>query len=313
MKNILVVLTLFSFTNAQNGCEKDVYYAPIETLLDENSPISGDILAAAVKALLDNEQTPLGLSETVDALIAADAWEGNEDVARVREIYSENFEIASSFTENDEPGWTREYVWPRNFGIGSNGPDRTDLHNIFAADATVSNGRQNLYFDDCNNQDCASPAFPEAGLSSAQDGDRFMPPASVRGDIARALLYVALRYDGSEPQTNNLKLSNCPSSSNNLMGKIDALLAWHDADPVDDLERRRNNIVCELQKVRNPFVDYPELAGRIYDLTWTDPVDSCPGKTGNATLLLNEENSPSDATKASAILVLPPLTILLLH
>jgi len=42
------------------------------------------------------------------------------------------------------------------------------------------------------------------------------------------------------------------------------LLAWHAADPVDDLERRRHQGIVEVQGNYNPFVDRPEFAAAIW-------------------------------------------------
>ena len=43
------------------------------------------------------------------------------------------------------------------------------------------------------------------------------------------------------------------------MGKASRLVEWHLADPVDDEERRRNDIIYSYQQNRNPFIDHPEF------------------------------------------------------
>jgi len=72
-----------------------------------------------------------------------------------------------------------------------------------------------------------------------------------------------LRYDGDDPNTENLVVSDCPESVPNGagMGYLSQLLQWHLDDPPDEEERNRNGEVCaNWQGNRNPFVDYPELA-----------------------------------------------------
>jgi hypothetical protein len=49
------------------------------------------------------------------------------------------------------------------------------------------------------------------------------------------------------------------------MGVLSVLLAWHRQDPVDAVERRRNEVVFAAQGNRNPFIDHPEWAGCVFE------------------------------------------------
>ena len=42
------------------------------------------------------------------------------------------------------------------------------------------------------------------------------------------------------------------------------LIRWHNEDPVSEKEIARNNAVYALQNNRNPFIDFPELVGKIW-------------------------------------------------
>jgi endonuclease I len=92
-----------------------------------------------------------------------------------------------------------------------------------------------------------------------------------RGDIARAVLYMAIRYEGdahpgtgqSEPDlelTDNRSLIVITSASPAYMGLLSTLLAWHQADPPDAAEQERNEVIYSFQGNRNPFIDHPEWA-----------------------------------------------------
>ena len=45
---------------------------------------------------------------------------------------------------------------------------------------------------------------------------------------------------------------------------LSVLLQWHEQDPVDDLERHRNDAVFTHQGNRNPFIDHPEWVRCIF-------------------------------------------------
>ncbi|HEV8293649.1 MAG TPA: endonuclease, partial [Tepidisphaeraceae bacterium] len=106
------------------------------------------------------------------------------------------------------------------------------------------------------------PATAEAPLTSS-DADSWEPPDEVKGDVARALFYMAVRYTGDPTNEPALYLTdNLPqiTSTTNLMGRLTTLFLWNRLDPVDAAERHRNDLVYQLyQHNRNPFVDHPEL------------------------------------------------------
>jgi hypothetical protein len=101
-----------------------------------------------------------------------------------------------------------------------------------------------------------------------------------------------LRYDGgihgvtgaNEPDlilTDNESLIDASNTGNNesvaYMGMLSVLLQWHGEDPVDDVERARNNVVFSYQDNRNPFIDHPEWVDCLYnDVCGTQP--DCGGE-----------------------------------
>jgi NADH:ubiquinone oxidoreductase subunit len=88
----------------------------------------------------------------------------------------------------------------------------------------------------------------------------YEPRDQHKGDAARALLYMAVRYDGingydwSFNWLNNVRLPSLGEAPQNLS----TLLEWHRQDPPDKWEVDRNNYVQTIQQNRNPFVDHPE-------------------------------------------------------
>ena len=103
------------------------------------------------------------------------------------------------------------------------------------------------------------------------NGGSFQTWGKRRGDIARAVLYMAIRYEGgddintsqSEPDlelTDDRSKIVITSASPAYMGLLSTLLAWHSADPPDAAERERNEVIFSFQGNRNPFIDHPEWA-----------------------------------------------------
>ena len=100
-----------------------------------------------------------------------------------------------------------------------------------------------------------------------------------RGDIARAIMYMDLRYEGgthgvtaaSEPDlrlTDDRNLIEASRTDNNeaiaYMGILSTLLEWHWQDPVDETEIQHHEVVASFQGNRNPFIDHPEWSDCIY-------------------------------------------------
>ena len=182
-------------------------------------------------------------------------------------IYSRRSEAISNF--GTSIGWNREHLWCNSYGIDKRGPAYSDLHNLKPADASVNTARSNKIYDisDTGEAKYNKPGQPEAKLTS-EDTDSWEPPAEVRGEIARAAFYMDVRYSGDKANENNLQLTNDLSAINSdsiFFGKLDTLLEWHIADPVDTAERARNDLLhFDYQKNRNPFVDHPEWVVAIY-------------------------------------------------
>ncbi|MCP5535100.1 MAG: endonuclease [Akkermansiaceae bacterium] len=56
----------------------------------------------------------------------------------------------------------------------------------------------------------------------------------MKGDIARALFYMAVRYEGDEPGSVDLELSDTPSLTQGVRGKLSVPQKWHQFDPVSE-------------------------------------------------------------------------------
>ena len=134
-------------------------------------------------------------NDTVDALAVLDQDPLNTN--NVILIYSRRSDPKTSF--NISGGWNREHLWPDSYGIDGHVPMYSDLHNLRPADINVNSARGNKFYDVSATNDAGyqNPGFIEAPLTT-RDSDSWEPPPAVRGDIARAMFYMDVRYAGSE-------------------------------------------------------------------------------------------------------------------
>ena len=191
--------------------------------------------------------------------------------------------------------YNREHTWPNSLGFGSASGDKglpyapyTDTHMLYLTDAQWNADRGNKPFADCalssgcgervteanNGSGGGSGVFPGNSnwlRSPDGNGGAFQVWGKRKGDIARAVLYMAIRYEGgrdaatqqSEPDlelTDDRSRIVVTSASPAYMGLLSTLLAWHQADPPDAAERERNEVIFGFQGNRNPFIDHPEWA-----------------------------------------------------
>lgn len=98
------------------------------------------------------------------------------------------------------------------------------------------------------------------------NGNRvYEPRDSHKGDAARAILYMLLRYDdinGNNWDMNWLNNTRLPQL-NEAPQDLDVLLNWHFNDLPDSYEIGRNDYIQSIQKNRNPFIDHPEYVNYI--------------------------------------------------
>jgi endonuclease I len=227
-----------------------------------------------------------GVSEDVWSLLAQ-ADEDPNAPGQVWMVYKNN---NYTFQGGGQQAYNREHTWPQSYGfssgaLGDNNVARTDAHHLMMSDVGYNGDRGNLYFDDCNascneratdthdnpntpNIDViggGSGVYP--GNSNWFDSNSFEVWNFRKGDIARAMFYMDVRYTGDVSGEVDLELTDNASliqTGAPYMGLLTTLLEWHIADPVDDIERNRNDFIFTKQLNRNPFIDHPEWVECIF-------------------------------------------------
>ena len=159
--------------------------------------------------------------------------------------------------------WNREHLWPQSHGfpdaLSTAVPPSVDAHNLRPSDVAVNSLRGEKDFDAGG---AAIEGTPPTCLTTT---DTFEPPDAVKGDVARAMFYMDVRYSGDKDGEPDLQLVDAINTSGTQLGRLSTLIRWHFQDPPDDFERRRNNLIyTNWQRNRNPFVDHPEWVLKVW-------------------------------------------------
>ncbi len=148
----------------------------------------------------------------------------------------------------NENNFNCEHTWPQSFS-GEAEPMKSDLYHLYPSDVTANSKRANIDFGVVT-----SATWSQGGSKLGYDstGQEVFEPRDVhKGNVARTHFYYIIRYDG-----NYNGYADCTKMEAHFRD-------WHVADPVDSLERLRNEDIYALQHNRNPFIDHPEFVDRI--------------------------------------------------
>ena len=251
---------------------------------------NGQALHSSLHEIIDDHQRfpyTSTATDTWDILETADQDPDNSN--NVIDIYK-NASYAKVGGGNSF--YNREHSWPKSFGFPKDGSTNyayTDTHHLFISDSSYNSSRSNKPYDNCtsgcsekvtfaNNSRGGTSAESNWTAGSGNTGS-WQTWSGRKGDVARALMYMAVRYEGgthgitgvSEPDlilTDDRNLIGQSNQGVNIsvayMGLKSVLLQWHNDDPVDAYEVRHNDTVYSFQGNRNPFVDHPEYVTCVF-------------------------------------------------
>jgi len=216
---------------------------------------TGTSLKSSLHTIISS-QSKISYSAVWNALKATDQDPNNSN--NVILLYS-GTSRAKSLNGGDSGDWNREHVWAKSHGdFGEATGPGTDLHHLRPADVQVNSIRGNKDFDN-------GGSTVSGGGGSLTDSDSFEPRDADKGDVARKILYMAVRYDGGDGFADlepNEKVNN---GSNPYIGKLSVLKQWNDEDPPSAFEEKRNQVIYDTyQHNRNPFIDHPEWVDAIW-------------------------------------------------
>ena len=217
-------------------------------------------------------------------------YQGTRDLYKYTDCVSNNYSQISSFysgitlsgTWDSGKTWNREHTWPNSKGLGGN--DENDIMMLRPTSVKENSSRGNTAY--------------------GQSGSYYDPGESVRGDCARIVLYVYVRWGNTSRMW----------GTSGVMENLNILLKWMEEDPVDTWEMGRNDSVQSITGTRNVFVDYPEYAWLLFGKAIPEDMSTPSGIANDQQVVTPPENSssssevvtPPENSSSSSEVVTPP-------
>ncbi len=209
---------------------------------------------------------------------AVSSGENYENDGTILDMYSENPSGSDPYNYNHGSNncgnyslegdcYNREHLVPQS-SFNSASPMKSDIHHVVPSDGRVNGYRGSYPFGNVNTPSWTSLNGSKRGTSamSGYNGTVFEPIDEFKGDIARAVLYFAVRYEDTIDGYTSFDMFNGTNDEVFYPWAIAVLLDWHtNVDPVDQRERNRNVAAYAFQNNANPFVDHPEYASMIWN------------------------------------------------
>ena len=177
--------------------------------------------------------------------------------------YVKSGEDPSKYVYDDgrPTGINCEHAYPQSKGAGS-GNVRSDMHHLFPTRLEVNQARGNSPYGEVNDEQARKwfGAHEIMGRRPARNADAyselgqgfFEPREAVKGNIARAIMYIYTMYPDDIDRTF-------------FRQQLPTLLRWHQMDPPDALELSRTWAIAHYQEGKpNPYVVDVTLAERAF-------------------------------------------------
>lgn len=239
------------------------YYSSLEGL-------SGNALKQALQDIIANPNVVRAhnYGDITDILKVADQNPLNSNQVWLMYVETPRAKLDFQTTSSNVGSWNREHIYPQSRGGFANATSETpdginvwlptnaddiaaghaDAHHLRAEDGPENSSRSNK---DYGLTDYNGPTGTQG---------------SWRGDVARSIFYMAVRYNAL-----NVVNGNPADTTVGQLGDLATLLNWNTTDPSDDFEMNRNNYIYTWQVNRNPFIDYPNLANYIFGANFGQP------------------------------------------
>jgi len=250
MKRVLflILLALSSFL-----CAQPSYYNDVNLMLTGLS-----LKAELAQKITNTHLIQLQYSNIWGVLQQTDVDPANSNVVLLFYGYDDgDFNVITDRTRNkllnggNNGEWNREHIYAQSLAtpnMTTSFPNAgTDAHHLRSTDVQMNGNRGNR-------------KFASGSGNSGNVGSDWYPGNEWKGDVARMMMYMYLRYP-AQCLPFNIGVGNSVAIDPSM---IDLFLQWNAQDAVSQYEQNRNNILETEQGNRNPFIDNPYLATLIW-------------------------------------------------
>lgn len=150
-----------------------------------------------------------------------------------------------------------EHSWPQSKGADKE-PARSDIFHLYPTDAKANEKRSNHPYGIVSRSISWESGGSKLGLPQSSADTVFEPRDSMKGNIARGILYFATRYGNRKGSFDQ---------SGFLTNMETLIRTWNKQDPVDERERSRGLSIASVQKRMNPYIAYPDMIDRMFKLS----------------------------------------------
>lgn len=182
------------------------------------------------------------------------------------------------YTGQSYSSFNREHVWPQakskdgNNQLFGQSYAGADIHHIRASIDTYNSYRGSTMFAPIFGTPM-TVNYTGGGVVKFGSGNNYgvtEPADSRKGDVARIIMYVYMHYGTdfggtlTTGITGKLYITGV-IGANSQADCFKLLRKWNAEDPVSSEEISRNKTAFQIQGNRNPFIDYPSFADRIWN------------------------------------------------
>ncbi len=218
---------------------------------------SGEQLKTAIHGIIKNAKVlsyGSGSGSTWSGFYQTDRNEDNSCIDR----YSNEVRYFTSKT-SPPSGMNIEHSFPKSWWGGSSNQAYKDLYNLMPSDQKANSAKSNYPMGKVSGT--ASYDNGAVKVGNGTNGSKVWEPIDKwKGDFSRGMMYMATAYQDFTWEGNMYDNILVQGDYPTLQKWAYTLyIQWAAADPVDEIESKRNDAVCKIQGNRNPYVDFPNL------------------------------------------------------